>query len=259
MKIKGINFSTKYAAGSVTDRNGAVQKIRDKIFTNVLNEYPNIIELDASKHLPISVIKEHIKKFLPEKLKINVRRHQQNRDDYKGCLIRHINSNVLVSHYTMELPAEKNKFCIDEIPTLMHELTHLLDFAINPQHNNICEKLVKYNLIEKFKKLYEEYFYTDKKISKFKIYRTTKKGIKEMPAEEKLVFLKAIELGLKTEMNAYGCMKKYADTLRIKKQRRICYNSGYYKKLNFEKKLKLIEKMRYKIISNERKEIAKTH
>lgn len=264
MKTNGINFSPKYSRGSVAKRSEFVRKVRDNIFDNILNQYyppksdSNAFGgLNKIHYIPISNLDNFIKDLLPERLKFNLKKTPPKTKEYIGELQTRCSENG-VSYYSIEIPAKKNHLYINDIPYLMHEITHLLDSAINPQYKISFEKLAQKKLAQSAIALYENVYYTNDKYNKFNILKKTYKVLKNLLTEDKLLILKFIELELKTEINAYGCMKKYIDDLRKNHQCRISYNKKAYNSFNFEKKLKLVEKLRNKIILNERKKQRKS-
>ena len=263
MKIKGINFSPKYSTGSIGERNKTVQKIRDQIFLHVVNQYdsPKVVkdthvEFGHKHYIPINSIKKLLKDILPEKLKFNVKKHPPTDKENSGSILQHINEHGDIRYYTMTLPSKKNHLYIDDIPSMMHEVNHLLDFAINPQYQNTIRKIFQKDLDKNFEKLFGYTYYTNNIYNKFKIMKKTKQAIKNLSVEDKLIFLKNLELELKTEQNSYNCMDIYVKKLNQYQKRHLHYRQNIYDTYNFEKKIKLVRKMRYEIIKNERKKLA---
>lgn len=267
MNIKGISFSPKYSSGSAAERNKTLQNIRDNIFARVVSRFEaphtvdnTYVKYGLREYVPIAEIRKVIKESLPEKLRLDIKKTQNGAKDYDACLNTHVNNrDASVSYYSINIPAMKNHLHIDSIPTVMHEITHLLDMALYPQYNNSLTKIFKKGLPEKVYELFDKVYYTQGEFLKFKILKKTKEFMKGLSVEDKLLVLKFLELELKTEAKAKSCTEKYINFLRTHQKRKCRYNPVDYSLYNFEKKIKLVKKMRYKIISKERKKIAKKH
>ena len=261
MKIKGINFSTQYTKGSVVDRNNTANRIRAEIFNNVIKEFNKPQKNDSSKKLefiPISHVEKLIKEKLPEPLKLIFKKVQLEKRDLNGAMMA-IYNETGTKYYRMEVEAVKNQLPITNVPTLMHETTHLLDAATNPQYGLIDRQLCKKELNEKVDDFYMNTFYTDKLYPKFITKRKTRKFLKDMPVEDQLLVLRYFKLSMLTEIRAYEADKEFAKKISPWNNKKIQgYDELTYKCFGFEKNIKLVDKMRANIIRKERNKIRNT-
>lgn len=257
MIIKGVNFSNKYTTGSVTSRLKTVEQLCSSIFWDVIKEYKPIkagnisVETDTLSFLKIE---QMIKKRLPEFINFYISKYTIDYGSAEGCVKFNTDCNR-IKNYRLELPLENKKLPKERIPVLMHELTHMLDFATNPQHRVVRENMMKRGIIEDAGKFYKENYYTKHHFVKTGLIKNTEEFLKNYTADEKLLILRYIKLNMCSEISAYNATNKYANLLQ-----QISYYMlpmRKYPNFHFKEKVDLVNGMRYKLIKKERRKNAK--
>ena len=254
MKCNGINFSTMYTRGSQKSRNRIIHKMSDNIYVGVIKKYST--SSPDKKFISIKEIKDIFRKILPEPLHLNIKKLIKKNPDADGSIYT-LCSDKGIYGYKINIPVKNNLMHIKNIPILMHETTHLLDFAVNTKHNAVFGKFVNNPMFDKVVELYEKFYYTIEDFSRFRIKYETKKLLKDMTNEDKLLALKYLKLNVETEKNAYDATIFYAERLRMLRRDIRGYDGLKSSDFNFRTKIKLLDKMRYKIIKQERNKIRK--
>ncbi len=255
MKIKKVNFSNKYATGSIEARKKTMEQLRSEIYSAVMKEFSPV---RISKNLSVErtgiilpKLEKILKENLPEKINFCIAK-KDPRKIYDGCILTELDRKKVIN-YRMELPIENKELSVFKIPTFMHEVTHLLDFALNSQYKVVVEHLKEAEISGEAYSLYKECFYTkhaeafDPKI----LTKKTNEFLKGYTTEEKLLILRYIKLLMITEVNAFNATKKYSEDL-LKK---VNYFPTKWPKLpdyHFSEKIKSVDEMRLKIIKKER-------
>ncbi len=212
MKVKGINFSYNCSKGSKNSRIKAMEEIRTAVYENVIKEFSRPRSANSTykkEYIPISKLTSLLKEKFPEPINFVVKKIQTCRKkSYDGVVLSCIR-NGLTKYYKMEVSAEKNLLPIYQLPTLLHETTHLLDFALQPQYRAVNEKLAQKGLLDKVCDFYSKNLYSSEKVSKHKIGKRIKNFTENMPVEDKLLTLNFFKLHMETEIRAYGASKQY--------------------------------------------------
>lgn len=259
MKCRGIHFSSIYTRGSQNIRNIKCQEMSADLYQGITKLYAEKYCTDVKYKLltgqetvSLKKIYELYKKIIPEPLRFSIKKMQNCNQNCSGNIATHYSkkrNNVI--RYKIEIVAPKNEFQFFNLPVLMHETIHLLDFAFNPQYKSVITKVLQKKQYARLHKLYEQYYYTPEYFSTAKIKQVTKQFLKGMCSEDKLLLLKYIKLGLATENRAYKISDFYKRKLKINNMTLEC---DVFK---FKRKMKLVDKMRYKIIKKERTKIKK--
>ena len=252
MKVRGINFSNQYTKGSVQSRRNTVERLCSKVFSEVVEAYKPV---KAGKGLSMETSSVHflkleqlLKRTFPELINFNIIKNKKSYN-YDGC-IRTMFDRYSLKSYQMELPLINKVLPREKIPVFMHEVAHLLDFAINPQYKMIYESLNKKEIFCETHKLYKDLYYTDKTFQKFQILKKTNKFLKNYTTEEKLLILRYLKLQMLTEINGFSVANKYENCVpKCYISSAKCNRGNNYK---FCEKIDLTDKMRYKIIKTER-------
>ena len=245
--LPNTKFSYHFSRGTRTQRLRRSEEFNEQIFKRILQLY------DTKTSCGIGVIKNNYNKFLPEKKNIEIVPMQaRDYDDYGGSTrVEEVCGHLI--GYSIELPTNvKKKLNILELPAFMHESTHVLDYLLNPKYianyRQMCEK----NIYEKeYFKIYDKYFYnTDDMLKNNKktmlnlAEEETRKALKDVPREEKIVFLNHIKYSMEMEEHAYGEGVKFAELLQ-KLNRPVDNESleNYSKFLCFKEKIDIINRL----------------
>ena len=261
MNVPKIRLSSNYVKGSCAERTNLAANFNKQIFSEIYTLYQN------RNSVSIRELERTYKKLMPEPVYLTVKKLIKDEfKNYTGATIVYFYNNK-VTNYKMALTAKNNKMEISELPTLMHESMHLFNYLLNPKYIKTAEKLRERNLKDTEVDLYTNYYYTNKIygidfIDNLLLQRTkykTKKAIKHLSADDKILVLNSIRESLQSEINAYKETQKYATELRKKNRQHKTYEcKGYQKNFMFEKKLDIVNSILYKIIKHERnKNIAK--
>ncbi len=261
MKLHRVYFTKKYATGSLAQRYDTLQKYSSQIYSAVMDKYDATLKKnnwqlggEANEFIPLHTLEKIIKKIFPEKLSFKIKQ-KKDKVFIRPCAAETINYYIN-SHFIMtkiNLPATNRKLNIDQVPILMHEITHLLDFALNPIIPKIDMKLCKKRMYADMQNWYYELLYTDREIPIEQIENEIKKILRYLSIKDKLLVLKYFKLYLNSEKKAYEATKIYCDKLRTEHCRNLTYDDTYEKKCRIDEKIKLINKIRYEIISEGRK------
>lgn len=210
-------FSSFVANGSMSVRYNAAEKLNKQVFQRMLQLYEN-------KNLcGIGVIKNSYNAILPERKNIQILPLPLKDYDEFGAGIKVEDERDYITGYSIEIPInKKKKMNILELSSFMHESTHILDYLLNPKYianyRQMCEK----NIYEKkYFSLYEKYYdnadnmiKNNKKQMLYLAEEETKKALKKVPIEEKLIFLNFIKYSMEMEYHAYSQDIKYARLLK---------------------------------------------
>lgn len=254
MKIPKLRLSNEYSKGSQSARIKTAKGMNRKIFSTI---YPMYKDSDT---VSLRQIERTYKKCVPETIYFRIKKLlPEDLQKWEGGMITYF-KNKKASGFCIAVKAEKNTLNIRELPTLMHESMHFFDYILNPNYVKIDEKLRDKNLKKIAYNLYNKYYYSNEYFSYFKPQRATKKAkqgtyktINGMNIEDKCIIMNYIKLKMKTEINAFDESYKYSKQLKKdKRNHKWCDAEGNHKTFQFDKKLKLINKILYKEITKER-------
>lgn len=210
-------FSSYIAQGSISARYKTTEKLNKKVFQKMLKLY------EQKDSCSIAVIKNRYNDILPENK--NVKITQLPLRDYNDCGAGTDveESNGCITGYSIELPTDKKKkFKITDLSSFMHESTHILDYLLNPKYiANYRQMCVKKIYDKNYFSLYEKYFENPEIMlngDKNQLLKTaeieTRRKLKKIPLEEKLIFLNFIKYSLEMEYHAYSQDIMYAKILQ---------------------------------------------
>ena len=240
-------FSPYIAKGNMSARAKTTDDINKKVFHRMLQLYEN------KTSCGIGVIKNSYNMVLPERK--NVRILQLPLRDYGeyGAGTRVEDNRGCITGYSIELPTnKKKKFNILELSSFMHESTHVLDYLLNPKYianyKLMCEKHI-YD--KKYFSLYEKYFdnpefmaQNDRNKMLELAELETRRGLKKISSDEKIIFLKFIKYSMEMEQHAYSQDVMYAKILQ-KLGKPIDKESleDYTKYMAFSEKIDIVNKL----------------
>ena len=215
---QNMRFSYNISRGSMSSRKKLADELNVKIFERMVQLY------DRKNTCGLGAVKSRYNSTLPERkdIEINPIRIKKD-DDLSGSTSISENGRNILSGYSIELPAnKKKKLSISDLSQLMHESTHVLDYLLNPKYAanyfHMCEKNI-FN--KKYFNLYEKYFYNTEDMMNGKkkemlilAEEETRKGLRGVPKEEKIIFLNYIKYCMEMEYHAYSQDIKYTKLLQ---------------------------------------------
>ena len=270
-------FSSVYCKGSVLQREKFAERINNKIFNNTLNLYKG-----KSRNVHAELIEDCYNFCLPEDKNILLAPLDvKSMDDYYGG-IEILEKLGMYVGYMIDLPVSKSlKFNIKNLPALMHESTHILDYLLNPKYlvndrdlNNIAPDIknllnvndsvnTKYKKIKKILDMYNNVFYKieDSDADKSQILKNAEeklcKGVEGLDSKTKIVLLKYMRNSMIMEKHAYKQDVLYAGILK-KLGKRVDSEDlkDYNKIIMFPEKIKIVEKILIQTIKSEREKFS---
>ena len=259
MSIPKVKFSYGFTRGSCTERKLKRQALNQKFFSGIMDLYEN------TDSVSMRIIEKKYKKMMPESIHFSIKKLLPSEaESILGTMQTEFVHSKLVK-YRVKVESG-SKLEIKRLPILIHEITHLLDMLFNPK--TICteEAVEKRNLSEIFKDLYtNNYCQQYESLEELKkhisiIKKRTKKALKNLSAEDKVLVLNNIKNNLITEINALREEEKYARELKLM-GRDVEEDSLETKSETdiLERKLKLVEQIIYRIITDRRHQLAMKH
>ena len=260
MISNGIKFSPIYTRGSTRTHNIIRTQLSERLYSEVMDLFASQARTEAKsnpkagEYISKDQLREIFVKILPEPLNFKIQ--TSTKKDVKNNLSASmcaISNKQGMEGYKLILPLKDDKLYIEDIPELMHEAGHLLDYALNPQYTANLISIGNKDFYKKLSEIYEKFYYTVTDYSLFRIKRVTKTFLRNLSCKDKLKALKNIKLRLMTESNAYLTENHYWQELR--KQRKGMKKDPPPTPLDFcfREKIRLINRMRYKIVAKERK------
>ena len=265
MISNGIKFSPIYTRGSTRTHNIIRTQLSEHLYSEVMDLFASQACTEAKNNpkagefISKDQLREIFVKILPEPLNFKIQ--TSTKKDVKNNLSASmcaISNKQCMEGYRLILPLKDNQLYIEDIPELLHEAGHLLDYALNPQYTANLISVGNKDFYKKLGEIYEKFYYTITDYSLFRIKRVTKALLKNMSCEDKLNALKNIKLRLITESNAYLTENHYWQELKKHRKGMKKPPPPSPMDFRFREKIRLINSMRYKIVAKERKNISKT-
>ena len=253
-----MRFSQNISRGSVSARIKKADELNGKIFQKMLLLY------DKKNSYGLNAVQNNYNSALPERKYIEMFPIKVKEiDNLSASTTIQERREQFLSGYSIELPAEKNKkLNILDLSQLMHESTHVLDYLLNPKYIANYKKMCERNIYnKKYFDLYEKYFYNpdDMKKNETKLMLLvaedeTRKGLRRVPKQDKLIFLNYIKYSMEMEYHAYNQDVKYAKILqKIGKPINQTDLQNFNNFMAFPEKIKLINKLIKEELENNRK------
>ena len=254
--LPNTKFSYNFSRGTIAERLKKGDDFNQNIFNRILQLYDN------KTSCSIGVIKNSYNKILPEMKNIQISPMQaRDYDEYSGST-RVEEIQGYLTGYSIEIPVNvKKKLNILELPAFMHESTHVLDYLFNSKYIANYRKMCEKNIYDKdYYEIYDKWYYNtndmtekNKKEMLIKAEEETKKALKDVPSDEKIVFLNYIKYSMIMEKHAYEQGVKYAEQLqKLKKPVDKESLDDYNKFLCFEEKIAIVNRILKEEIENKR-------
>lgn len=255
MNVPKVTFSKTYTKGSNSDRMKKAIELNEGLFSKLYAEYKN------SDLVGVRQIERVFKETMPEPIYFNVKKLLPDEEKkMSGGLVKYFYENKICK-YKISIISQNNQLHISNLPTLMHESMHLFEMLLNPKLHKVLEKVIKNSLSDKKGNLlsdfyYNNQYYADNVTNKLFLIKTkiaTKKALKNMKPEDKILFLHSIRDDIQSEIVAFNETNKYANKLKSENRKfKAIEVDKYYKSYMFEQKLKIVNELLNKIIQKER-------
>ncbi len=252
--LDSVKLPYKITRGSYIERQQKADRIVNKIFDDIQGQFKN-------NELSLEKMQKSIDKNIPRHVKIIIKNCEDQ--DYEGLSdILYSPQSGKINATTIEIPTKNKKVKIEDLPTIMHELQHVIDQLYHPKYLARNQELKNKSLMtEKYINLYDEWIYNkedpeNKKEIKY-ILTVIKQKILEFlkgkSTSDKINYLQDCKYCLQMEDKAYFTQAKIAKKLK-KKHRKIDKNEllKLNKNYMFQEKIKLINEIAGSIIGKER-------
>ena len=252
-------FSYNYIKGSIKSRRKLVSGLNEQFFDS-------FFKLSENKKVSAKDLKQIFLKLLPERKYIEIKKFKlcDNHLAASDYVYNEDNGNIL--GLTLELPFLNSKLQTFDIPTLMHETTHVLATLANPKHTVLTQKL---NKVGKYSNSYDNWYqkvlYTDEKITEHYTVKDMLESVKESTlhflegktSRDKIDFLQDARYQLEQELDAHNEQLKFARKLKdmgleVNKEDLIDENKFFF----FSEKIELLNKMLFDVINKVRQKNA---
>lgn len=214
--LPSAKFSYNYSKGSVKSKQGIVDRINEDIFRNVIDLYQD------SRKCFLKQIRKTYNSTLPENKEVKITPLPRRQYEFCGGDTAIDSKKGDYIGYRIEIPVDKKeRMHIHDLPPFMHESTHVLDYLMNPKYAACCKKMEENEIWYKdYYDLFTDYFYDYEGFSKSKkdvglkiIDEKMREKLKDVPFNEKLIFLNFIKYNMEMEQHAYAQDLKFANII----------------------------------------------
>lgn len=249
-------FSYNIIKGSTKSRQKLVSKLNEEFFDS-------FIKYAETKRIQNFDIREIFSKILPENKSIEIKKINSNKEFIAASDYSYSDKNKDIIGLTLELPFLNSILKAKDIPTLMHECTHVLSTLTNPKHTALAQKLYR---DDKYTNSYDNWFdnilYTDEKITKNytvsdmlnSVRENTLRFLEGKTNQDKIDFLQDARYELQQELDAHKEQLKYANKLKemgykINKEDLIDEDKFFF----FTEKIELLNEILLNVLNKTRK------
>lgn len=261
-------FSHSIIKGSPAERMQKLYTLNNRLYSgikeNLVNTGRNSIDIETLRNIIYSVFPEK-KHFSIVKIPKNLTQEMEASADYL------FDSHDNIVGHIVEIPLKKKCFAMTDIPTLMHEMTHVFEKMFNPKimkrsaalsyrlENGIGHQ-VNFN---KYNNLYDRLYPIDYEVfttqaEKTEILKSHReeilKFVRGKSLEEKLDILQNLRYQLGMELNAYQLENEFIDKMTPKGEDLSSLKVQVDKYL-FKEKIDILKELTFNIIKKERNKI----
>lgn len=258
-------FSYRVCGGNIQKRLDKSRELTERVF----EEIKNLKKGEPLVYVGLADIRNIINKVLPENKPIIIRALKKS--DYKsmeaGADYIYDSSDNIVGHL-LELPLKKSRLKICDIPTMLHEITHIFDKMLNPKiiarTTNLSRALERgrfggvqtenYNrLYDKLYPIKEEVFSSaaEKDLLLQKRENEIRAYLRYKDVRTKLNVLQNMRYQLGLELNAYSVENDFIDRMTPKGENLSFLKTDVDKYL-FREKIGILKRVALEIIAKER-------
>ncbi|MBR6099150.1 hypothetical protein IKP85_05325 [bacterium] len=268
---QSVKFSYNIAKGSVEKRLAQTRQLDEQLYKLIVNSQKQ----NPTGNVLLADLRNFVADILPEDKSLLIR--PTNKKDLKfmeaGADYLYDSKGNITGHI-LELPLKRKKLQLGNVPTMLHEMTHIFDKMLNPKTIARTIKLSRElegfkghfghvdqynNLYDKLYGLKEEQFTTAEE--KFAILKTREKEIRKVlehkKTETKLNILQNLRYQLGLELNAYTIENEYIDRMTPKGEDLSMVKTDVDKYL-FRETIEIIEQIMREVIAKERAKIRRS-
>lgn len=244
---------------------GSLQQRQDKSAQLVHKFYREIKGRFRHGEISLKEIQKCVDENLPPNINVIVKNLVQEAEDADllGYSVLNYNSSSKINSISLELLTAENKIPLRDLPSLMHEFTHITDQLYNPKILARCQNMTEKDLyIKDYDNLYENFIYNleepeSKKEKEYilkRLEQVIKEFLKKIPnLQDKVSYLQDSRYSTMLEINGYHSQRKFAKNLakqhvNVDDVDLMNENKNYM----FSEKLELLNKLLKEIITKER-------
>ena len=148
--IPRVRLSPKYATGTIQERMKYADRLNEQLFSRVFPLYKN---KDA---VEIGRIEEECAFTIPETIDFRIERLSKKDAESSYSTLNLLFGDDKISAYEINVPTASGKLDISNLPWLIHENTHMLDYILNPKIIKTDEKLCEKDLYDSVNDFFEK-------------------------------------------------------------------------------------------------------
>lgn len=252
-----VKLPYKTVKGSLQIRQDKSSQLVNKFYREIKGRFKN-------GEISLKEIQKCIDELLPNNINVIVKNLVQDVEDpdLLGYSALNYNSSSKINAITLELLTTENKIRLRDLPSLMHEFTHITDQLYNPKILARCQYMTEKDLyVKDYDNLYESFIYNleEPESNKEKLFilkrleQVFKGFLKKLDPKDKINYLQDSRYCTILEINGYHSQRKFAKQLakqhvNIDEEDLLNENKNYM----FSEKLELLNKLLKDIINKER-------
>lgn len=252
-----VKLPYKTVKGSLQIRQDKSSQLVNKFYREIKGRFKN-------GEISLKEIQKCIDELLPNNINVIVKNLVQDVEDpdLLGYSALNYNSSSKINAITLELLTTENKIRLRDLPSLMHEFTHITDQLYNPKILARCQYMTEKDLyVKDYDNLYESFIYNleEPECNKEKLFilkrleQVFKGFLKKLDPKDKINYLQDSRYCTMLEINGYHSQRKFAKQLakqhvNIDEEDLLNENKNYM----FSEKLELLNKLLKDIINKER-------
>lgn len=252
-----VKLPYKTVKGSLQIRQDKSSQLVNKFYREIKGRFKN-------GEISLKEIQKCIDELLPNNINVIVKNLVQDVEapDLLGYSALNYNSSSKINAITLELLTTENKIRLRDLPSLMHEFTHITDQLYNPKILARCQYMTEKDLyVKDYDNLYESFIYNleEPESNKEKLFilkrleQVFKGFLKKLDPKDKINYLQDSRYSTMLEINGYHSQRKFAKQLakqhvNIDEEDLLNENKNYM----FSEKLELLNKLLKDIINKER-------
>ena len=243
-----VKLPYKTVKGSLQIRQDKSSQLVNKFYREIKGRFKN-------GEISLKEIQKCIDELLPNNINVIVKNLVQDVEDpdLLGYSALNYNSSSKINAITLELLTTENKIRLRDLPSLIHEFTHITDQLYNPKILARCQYMTEKDLyVKDYDNLYESFIYNleEPECNKEKLFilkrleQVFKGFLKKLDPKDKINYLQDSRYCTMLEINGYHSQRKFAKQLakqhvNIDEEDLLNENKNYM----FSEKLELLNKL----------------
>jgi len=250
--LKSAKFPLDLCKGSVQIREQKANKLTDKFFNEIKDEFVN-------GEISLKKIQKKISKSLPKKKSIIVESSKEF--PFYGQVSLIPDSNFNLSKFIIRLPVNKFSKKVDaqSTHTMMHEFRHIANYLLNPKYTqrkaNLFDDNKNFLLTKSYEFYKKEMYIRNKTLEELKNFKDNiLYFLENKSSKEKINVLQNWRYDMYNEITAYKNGNLYQKKLESTHPKLFTLkpNPINYSKFHFKEKIKIIENILASTIKQER-------